>query len=73
MAEIDKSLSTTKTEIEIPGEDVIVEEQQEIIDRQKAGEPEITMDEEGGATIEFDPSQVNPEGGEDHFENLADF
>jgi hypothetical protein len=73
MATIDKSLPNTKTEIEIPGEEVIVEEQQEIVERQKAGEPEITMDEEGGATVEFDPSQVNPEGGQDHFENLADY
>jgi len=28
---------------------------------------------DGGAIINFDPSAVNPEGGEDHFENLADF
>ena len=73
MAEIDKSLPNTKTQIEIPGEEVIVEEQQEIIERQKAGEPEIKMDEEGGATVNFDPSQVNPEGGQDHFENLSEF
>ena len=73
MATIDKSLPNTKTEIEIPGEDVIVEEQQEIIERQKGGEPEIEIEEDGGATINFDPSSVNPEGGQDHFENLADY
>jgi len=73
MATIDKSLPNTKTEIEIPGEEVIVEEQEKILERQKGSEPEITMDEEGGATVEFDPSKVNPEGGEDHFENLADY
>ena len=73
MATIDKGLPNTKTEIEIPGEDVIVEEQEKILERQQAGEPEITMDEEGGATVEFDPSKVNPEGGQDHFENLADY
>ena len=73
MATIDKSLPNTKTEIEIPGEEVIVEEQQEIIERQKGGEPEIEMQEDGGATINFDPGQVNPEGGEDHFENLAEY
>ena len=73
MATIDKSLPNTKTEIEIPGEDVIVEEQQEIIERQKGGEPEIEMSEDGGATINFDPSSVNPEGGQDHFENLSDY
>ena len=31
------------------------------------------MDEEGGATVEFDPAKINPEGGQDHFENLADY
>jgi hypothetical protein len=75
MATIDKSLpnTKTKTEIDIPGEEVIVEEQQDILDRQKSGEPEIEMQEDGSATVNFDPSAVNPEGGEDHFENLADF
>ena len=73
MATIDKSLPNTKTEFEIPAEEEIVESQQEIIERQQGGEPEITMDEEGGATVEFDPAKINPEGGLDHFENLADF
>ena len=71
MATIDKSLPNTKTEFEIPGEEEIVESQQEIIERQQGGEPEITMDEEGGATVEFDPAKVNPEGGQDHFLGLA--
>jgi len=31
------------------------------------------MDEEGGAEIAFDPRAVSEEGGQDHFENLADF
>jgi len=73
MATIDKSLPNTMTEVEVPGKEEIVEEQQEIIERQKAGEPEIAMEEDGGATINFDPSTVNPEGGGDHFENLAEF
>ena len=30
------------------------------------GETEIEMDEEGGATINFDPKQLDPLGGEDH-------
>ena len=58
MATIDKSLPNTKTEFEIPAEEEIVESQQEIIERQQGGEPEITMDEEGGATVEFDPAKV---------------
>ena len=77
MATIDKSLPNTKdknlTEIEIPGQEEIVETQQEIIERQQKGAPEIEMEEDGGATVNFDPGQVNPEGGQDHFENLAEF
>jgi len=73
MATIDKSLPNTKTEIEIPGEEEIVETQQEIVERQKGGETDIQIDEDGGATVNFDPSAVNPEGGQDHDENLAEF
>ena len=73
MATIDKSLPNTKTEIEIPGEEEIVESQQEIVERQEGGETEIEMSEDGGATVNFDPSAVTPEGGEDHDSNLAEF
>ena len=73
MATIDKSLPNTMTEVEIPGQEEIVETQEAIVERQQAGEPEIEMQEDGGATINFDPSKVNPEGGQDHFENLADY
>jgi len=73
MAKIDKALPNTKTEIEIPGQEEIVETQQEIVERQQGGEPEISMEEDGSATVNFDPSQVNPEGGQDHFENLAEY
>ena len=31
------------------------------------------MSEDGGATINFDPGAVSPEGGEEHDSNLADF
>ena len=31
------------------------------------------MTEDGGATVNFDPSAATPEGGEDHDANLADF
>ena len=71
--DIDKALPNTKTEIEIPGEEEIVEEQNKILEVSKDGETEIELQEDGGATINFDPSKVNPEGGQDHFENLAEF
>jgi hypothetical protein len=73
MAEIDKSLPNTKTEIEIPGEEEIVEAQEEVVEKSADGQTEIEIDDDGGATINFDPGQVNPEGGEDHNANLAEF
>jgi len=63
MAEIDKSLPNTKTEIEIPGEEEIVEAQEEVVEKSADGQTEIEIDDDGGATINFDPGQVNPEGG----------
>ena len=71
--DIDKALPNTKTEIEVPGEEEIIEEQKKILEVSKDGETEIELQEDGGATINFDPSAVNPEGGQDHFENLAEF
>ena len=74
MAEIDKSLPNTMTEIEIPGEEEIVETREEAVEEISSdGKTEIEMDEEGGATINFDPDEVDSEGGEDHDANLADF
>jgi hypothetical protein len=73
MATIDKSLPNTKTEIEIPGEEVIVEQQEKLVETEEGKETDITIEEDGSATVEFDPKAVTPEGGEDHFENLAEF
>jgi len=73
MATIDKALPNTMTEIEIPGEEEIIDAQESVTETSEDGKTEIEMEEDGGAIINFDPSAVNPEGGEDHFENLADF
>ena len=75
MAEIDKSLSDTKTTVALPGEVEIEEAVKEKIEEvQTDGGPvEIEMTEEGGAEVSFDPKAASPEGGEDHFENLAEF
>jgi len=73
MAEIDKSLPNTKTEIEIPGEEVLIGAQEEEVVKQEGKETDITMEEDGSATVNFDPSAVTPEGGEEHFDNLAEF
>ena len=75
MAEIDDALPNTKTTVELPGEAEIIQEQENQIEQiESEGSPvEITMDEDGGAEISFDPKVASPEGGEDHNANLAEF
>jgi len=73
MADIDKALPNVETEIKIPGQDEIVEAQQETIEEQVGPDDiEVTQEEDGGATINFDPEAVNAGGGESHFDNLAE-
>jgi len=67
MADIDKGLPNTRTEVKVPGEEVEVKE--EI----KVQQPvEVTPEEDGGATINFEPGAINIPGTESHFDNLAD-
>src|SRR5210317_260299 len=71
MADIDKGLPNTRTEVEIPSEEEMQEEvgvEEEV----EKGPVEITPEEDGGATIDFDPSAVNTMGSQNHFDNLAD-
>jgi len=75
MAEIDDALPNTKTTVELPSEAEIIQEQENQIQQieGEGGPVEITMDEDGGAEISFDPKIASPEGGEDHNANLAEF
>ena len=73
MSEIDKSLPNVKQEIELPSEEEIVEASQANIEEaQSAQDIEVTPEEDGGATISFDPEAVNQPGTNEHFDNLAD-
>ena len=69
MADIDKALPNTRTELKVPGpeQDVEIQEQE-----QQKGPVEVTPEEDGGATIDFEPSSVNQASTENHFDNLAD-
>ena len=67
MADIDKGLPNTRTQIKVPGEEVEVKE--EIKEQQPI---EVTPEDDGGATINFEPGAVNIPGTESHFDNLAD-
>ena len=75
MATIDKPLpNVSETVVEVPKQEEIIQERDEIIEKKnQQGNVEVTIDEEGGAEIAFDPRAITEEGGQDHFENLADF
>ena len=68
MADIDKTLPNQRPE------DKILEERMEevdVADELGKGPVEITDEEDGGATIDFDPNAVSiPQQGGDHFANL---
>jgi hypothetical protein len=68
MAEIDKGLPNTRTEVSLPGEEQ-VDVQEEIVEK---GPVEVTPEEDGGVTIDFEPGAINIPGTENHFDNLAD-
>jgi len=72
---IDKPVpNVTETVVEVPKQEELIQERDEIIEKKnQQGNVEVTMDEEGGAEIAFDPRAITEEGGQDHFENLADF
>ncbi len=66
--------NVSETVIEVPKQEELIQERDEIIEKKdQQGNIEVTMDEEGGPEIAFDPRAVTEEGGQDHFENLADF
>ena len=75
MATIDKPLpNVSETVVEVPKQEELIQERDEIIEKKnQQGNVEVTMDEEGGAEIAFDPRAITEEGGQDHYENLADF
>ena len=68
MADIDKSLpNELRTQVEVPAEEVVEEEVVE-----EKGPVEVVPEEDGGATIDFEPGAINIPGTENHFDNLAD-
>ena len=73
MADIDKGLPNTRSKIEIPSEEELQEVavQDENVEELK-GPVEVIPEEDGGATIDYDPGAINTSGSESHFDNLAD-
>ena len=73
MADIDKALPNVEQEIKLPSEEEIAEASQGNIEEQVGPEDvQVEQDEDGGATITFDPEAVNQPGTNEHFDNLAD-
>ena len=68
MADIDKGLPNTRTQLKVPGP----EQEVDITEQQQQQPVEVIPEEDGGATIDFDPNAVNQVGSQSHFDNLAD-
>ena len=72
MADIDKGLPNTRTEVKIPSEEEVAKEigiEEEIIDKPPV---EVIPEEDGCATLDFEPGAINIPGTESHFDNIAD-
>ena len=73
MATIDKPLpNVSETVVEVPKQEELIQERDEIIEKKnQQGNIEVTMDEEGGAEVSFNPNAaIDPI--QDHFANLAE-
>jgi len=76
MADIDKALpNEPRKELELPGEEEI---QEQIIEEAKEAQEspddvEVSTNEDGSVDINLDPQAASPEGGDEHYANLADF
>ena len=70
MADIDKSLPNVRHEVKIPGAQPATDV--DITEQQPQQPVEVTPDEDGGATVNFEPGAVNQAQSNTHFDNLAD-
>ena len=76
MADIDKALpNEVRKEFEVPGEEEIKELALEEVEQEQES-PEavdIQENEDGSVDINLDPEAATPEGGDEHYANLAEF
>ena len=73
---IDKSLTQgPRGSVTVPGEEKIQETVEEVaVEEQQAPGPiETTELEDGSVEVDFDPMAASPEGGDEHYANLAEF
>ena len=74
MADIDKSLPNVEQELKVPSpEEIEVAEQEKQQEVNEQGDPvEVTENEDGSVDINYDPAIASVEGGENHYDNLAE-
>jgi len=73
MADIDKALPNVETELKTPSdEEIAISEQKTVEEQVGPDDIDVVQEEDGSATINFDPSAVNQPGGEGHGDNLAE-
>ena len=73
---IDKALpNEPRKEFEIPGEEQIQEILEEKVSREQESpdDVEVVENEDGSVDINLDPAAASPEGGDEHYANLAEF
>jgi len=73
---IDKSLTQgPRGSVNIPGEEEITEAVETSVEAQEQapGPVEVTEQEDGSVEVDFDPNAASPEGGDEHYANLAEF
>ena len=76
MADIDKALpNEPRKEITLPGEEEVTEQIIEEVEKvqQSPDDVEFTENEDWSVDINLDPEAATPEGGDEHYANLADF
>jgi hypothetical protein len=76
MADIDKALpNEVRKEFELPSEQEVQEQLIEETEAQEEslGPVDIQENEDGSVDIDLDPQAASPEGGDEHYANLADF
>ena len=76
MADIDKALpNEPRKEITLPGQEEIEEQIVETAEEEQASPDavEVVENEDGSVDINMDPAAATPEGGDEHYANLAEF
>ena len=76
MADIDKALpNEPRQEFNVPGEEEIQEQVVEEVEKVSTSpdDVEVMENEDGSVDINLDPAAATPEGGDEHYANLADF